>query len=134
MLLNLGGRHPIETLAATIDGQALPQLAEQVWQVHVDDTLRNHIVALVNATRKHGELALGVSPRGTLALYRAVQARAAVHNRNEALPEDIKALAPFALPHRCIVKPESLLRGRTANAIVAEIMENTLLDMGGVEA
>jgi MoxR-like ATPase len=134
MLLNLGGRHPIETLTATIGGHALPQLAEQVWRVHVDDTLRNHIVALVNATRKHGELALGVSPRGTLALYRAVQARAAVHNRGEALPEDIKALAPYALPHRCLVKPESLLRGRTANAIVAEILESTLLDMGGVEA
>jgi MoxR-like ATPase len=133
MLLNLGGRHPIETLSATIDGQALPQLAERVWQVHVDGTLRNHIVALANATRKHGELALGVSPRGTLALYRAVQARAAVRNRGEALPEDIKALAPFTLPHRCIVKPESLLRGRTANAIIGEIMESTLLDMGGVE-
>lgn len=133
MLLNLGGRHPIETLTAQIDGTTIPQLSERVWQVHVDDSLRNYIVALIQATRMHNELALGASPRGTLALYRGAQARAAVKGRDYVEPDDIQALAPLTLPHRCIVRPESLLRGRTAEAIIAEIIAATPLDLGDVE-
>ena len=111
----------------------LPQLAERVWQVHVDDSLRAYIVALIQATRTHAELALGASPRGTLALYRGAQARAAVRNRDHVLPEDIQVLAPLALPHRCIVRAESVLRGRTANKIIGEIIEQTPLGLGDVE-
>ncbi|MCX6044935.1 MAG: MoxR family ATPase [Chloroflexi bacterium] len=133
MLVNLGGRHPIEALERTIDGMTLPQLAEAVWTVHVDDSLRNYIVTLIQATRQHPDLALGASPRGTLGLYRAAQARAAIRGRNYVLPDDIQALAPLVLPHRCIVRPESLLRGRTAEAIIAEVIEKTALDLGGVE-
>ncbi|MCB0126420.1 MAG: MoxR family ATPase [Caldilineaceae bacterium] len=133
MLINLGGRHPIETLEGVVDGSRIPQLAEQVWQVHVDETLRNYIVALIQATRGHGELAMGASPRGTLALYRGAQARAAIKGRDYVLPDDIQALVPLALPHRCIVKPESQLRGRTAEKIVAEILEQTPLDLGTPE-
>lgn len=133
MLLNLGGRHPIESLTGEMDGSTLPRLAEQIWQVRVDDTLRDYIVALIQGTRAHNELALGASPRGTLALYRASQARAAVHGRDYVLPDDIQSLVPLTLPHRCIVKPESLLRGRTADAIVADVLENTPLDLGTAE-
>jgi MoxR-like ATPase len=133
MLVNLGGRHPIEALERQVDGMQIPQLAEKVWQVHVDETLRDYMVALVQATRRHPELALGASPRGTLALFRSAQARAAIHNRSFAEPEDVQILAPLALPHRCIVRPESILRGRTANAIIGEIIEATPLDLGGVE-
>lgn len=133
MLLNLGGRHPIETLTGQSEEGAIPQLAEQVWQVHVDESLRNYIVALIQATRTHSELALGASPRGTLALYRGAQARAAVKGRNYIEPDDIQALAPLVLPHRCIVRPESLLRGRTAEAIIKEVIDSTPLDLGDVE-
>lgn len=133
MLVNLGGRHPIEALDRQVDGMTLPQLSEMIWQVHVDDSLRNYMVALIQATRHHPDLALGASPRGTLALYRGAQARAAVRERNYVLPDDIQAIAGLALPHRCIIRPESLLRGRTAEAIIAEIVEKTPLDLGGVE-
>ncbi len=134
MLVNLGGRHPIEELTAVVDGMALPALAEQVWQVHVDDTLRNYIVALVQATRQHGDLALGASPRGALAIYRGAQASAAIRGRNYVLPDDIQALAPYALPHRCIVRPDSALRGRTAGSVVQEILAKTPLELGDVVA
>ena len=133
MLLNLGGRHPIESLTAQSESATIPQLAERVWQVHVDESLRNYIIALIQATRSHSELALGASPRGTLALYRGAQARAAVKGRDYVEPDDIQALIPLTLPHRCIVRPESLLRGRTAEAIIGEIMTNTPLDLGDVE-
>ncbi len=133
MLVNLGGRHPIEDLQPTVDGREAPRLAEAVWTVRVDESLRNYIVELIQATRTHGDLALGASPRGALALYRGGQALAAVRGRDYVLPDDIQSLAPLALPHRCIVKPESALRGRTAEAIIAEIVEQTPLDLGGVE-
>jgi len=132
MLLNLGQRHPIETLEAMVAEDAVPPLAEQIWQVHVDETLRDYIVALVQATRHHADLALGASPRGSLALYRSAQARAAVRGRDHVLPEDVQAMTPLVLPHRCIVHPESALRNRTAETIVSEVLEQTPLELGEV--
>ena len=133
MLVNLGGKHPIEALNSVVDGSAAPRLAEQVWSVRVDDTLRAYIVNLVQATRTHADLALGASPRGSLALYRAAQARAAISGRAYALPDDVQALAQLALPHRCIVRPESALRGRTSVDIVGEIVARTPLPLGSIE-
>jgi MoxR-like ATPase len=101
--------------------------------VRVDETVRNYIVALIQASRTHVDLALGASPRGALALYRGAQARAAVAGRDYVLPDDVQALVPLALPHRCIVSPESALRGRTAKSIIAELVEQTPLDLGAVE-
>jgi len=134
LLRNLGGRHPIETLQAQIKGATIPALAEQIWGIHVDESLRRYIVALIGATRSHPELALGASPRGTLALFRSAQARAAIQGRNYVTPDDLQSLAPLVLPHRCIIRPESALRGRTAEQIIAEIIEQTPLDLGTPEA
>jgi MoxR-like ATPase len=132
MLINLGQHHPIETLKSVAVGADIPSLAESVWAVRVDDSLREYIIKLVQATRKHPDLAIGASPRGALALYRGAQARAAIIGRDYVLPDDIQALVPLALPHRCIVNPESALRGRTAQRIVADILEQTVLDLGQV--
>lgn len=134
MLRNLGGRHPIESLQAQIIGTTIPTLSEQIWGVHVDESLRSYIVRLIMATRSHAELALGASPRGTLALFRSAQARAAIHGRDYVTPDDIQTLAPLVLPHRCIIKPESALRGRTAEKVVGEVIEQTVLDLGTAEA
>jgi MoxR-like ATPase len=134
MLRNLGGAHPIDSVTPLADAARVPQLAEAVWAVRVDDTLRRYIVDLVQATRAHGDLALGASPRGSLGLFRGAQARAAVRGRDYVLPDDIQALAGVCLAHRCILKPESALRGRTAPKIVADIVEQTPLDLGRVEA
>ena len=134
MLLNLGRQHPIDTLESVVNGQEIPRLAELIWDVRVDDTLRQYIVDLVQATRQHPDLALGASPRGSLALYRGAQARAALRGRDYVLPDDIQALAPLALPHRCIVQPESALRGRTAAQIVQKLLEEVPLDLGDMES
>lgn len=132
MLLNLRQTHPIESLEAVVDGTELPALSEEIWAVRVSDELRDYIVALVQATREHGELALGASPRGALALYRGAQARAALQGRDYALPDDVQLLAPLALPHRCIVQPDAGLRGRTAKAIIDNLLESVPLDLGEV--
>ncbi|MCA9922553.1 MAG: AAA family ATPase, partial [Anaerolineales bacterium] len=133
MLLNLGGVHPIETIAQVVDGSRLPELAQQVWTVHVDDTVRDYIVRLVFATRDHKDLVLGASPRGSHALYRGIQAYAAVNGRDYTLPDDVKKLAPVILSHRCLIHPESALRGITTTRIITDIIANTPLDIGDLE-
>jgi MoxR-like ATPase len=132
MLLNLGQHHPIESLTPVVQVANIPALAESVWTVRVDDSLREYIVKLIQSTRKHPDLAVGASPRGALALYRGAQARAAIAGRDYVLPDDIQALIPLALPHRCIVNPESALRGRTPERIIADVLEQTPLDLGKV--
>ena len=130
MLLNLRRRHPIEEIGQVVDGMQVPMLAQQVWEVHVDDTVREYIVRLVEATRRHADLALGASPRGSLALFKTSQALAALRGRDYVLPDDVKKLAPLTLAHRCIVHPESSLRGKTAAGIIAQLLETVPLNLG----
>jgi MoxR-like ATPase len=130
LLLHLRREHPIDSLQPVSDGAQITPLAGQVWDVHVDDTVRDYIVRLVQATRQHPDLMLGASPRGSLALFKTSQALAALRGRSFVLPDDVKLLAPLALAHRCIVRPESALRGRTAALIVQEILAETPLDIG----
>ena len=122
--VNLQGRHPIETLGAAVDADALPLLYDQRARVHLDPSVRAYAVRLVRATREHPDLTLGASPRGTLALVAAAQAVAAMAGRDYVLPDDVQRVAAPVLAHRLIVRPESLLRGRAAAAILAGIMSS----------
>ncbi len=99
-----------------------PRLQAEVRAVHVDDELRQYITRLVRATREHEAIALGASPRGSLALYRATQAYAAVHGRDYITPEDVKALWAPILTHRVILSSESRLRGRNIEGILREVV------------
>ena len=130
MLLNLGGVHPIETIGAVVDGGRLPAIARQVWEIHVDETIRDYIVALTFATRRHPDLILGASPRGSHALYRAAQAFAALRGRDYVLPDDVKYLAAPVLAHRCLLHPESALRGATLPDVIAGIIQEAPLAIG----
>jgi MoxR-like ATPase len=130
MLLNLGRAHPIDSLSPVVDGNELPSLARQVWEVHVDDTIRRYIVALVFATRRHPDLILGASPRGSHALYRASQAYAALQGRDYVLPDDVKRLALPVLAHRCLLHPESALRGASLNELFTGIIQDVPLEIG----
>lgn len=123
-------RHPIEAIQKVVDGTELPQLHRLISDVHIEQTLEKYILTIIQATRSHPDVALGASPRGTLALYKTSQAMAALRNRSFVIPDDIKLLAPLALGHRLILKPESQLRGQTANKIMAQILENVPLDLG----
>ncbi len=132
ILINLRREHPITRLEKVVDGHELLALQRQVWDVHVDETLQEYVVTLVTATRTHPDLALGISPRGSLALFKAAQALAALRGRDHVLPDDIKYLAGVTLAHRLIVRPEAELRGRSANEILEDILENTPLNLGSL--
>jgi MoxR-like ATPase len=130
MLLNLGRAHPIESLSAVVDGRRIIDLSRQVWEVHVDDTVRDYIVGLVFATRRHNDFILGASPRGSHTLYRAAQTYAALQGRDYVLPDDVKRLATPVLAHRCLVHPESALRGVTVADVLGDILAKTPLAIG----
>lgn len=130
MLLNLGHEHPIEAVQSVVQGGIVPELAQQVWQVHVDETVRQYIVRLTAATRQHKDLLLGASPRGSLALYRGSQAWAALQGRDYVLPDDVKRLVVPILAHRCLVHPESSLRGVKSQEIITHLLNNTPLEIG----
>jgi MoxR-like ATPase len=130
MLLNLGGIHPIQAIDQVVDGRRLPELARQVWTVHIDETIRDYIVQIVMATRQHKDLILGASPRGSHALYRGSQTYAALQGRDYVLPDDVKHLVPGIISHRCLLHPESALRGKTVTKILADILEEAPLEIG----
>ena len=98
--------------------------------MHVDKTVRDYIVGLVFETRNNSDLVLGASPRGSHALYRASQAYAAINGRDYVLPDDVKYLAPYILSHRCIVHPESALRGVTIKDVISKVIQTTSLEIG----
>jgi MoxR-like ATPase len=133
MLRNLRKQHPIENIGQVVDGTEILDLHDAVTDVHVDQSLETYILDIVRATRTHPDLALGASPRGSLALYKTSQALAALHDRDYVIPDDVKTLVPLTLVHRLIIKPESQLRGRTAVAILDEILETTELNIGELE-
>jgi MoxR-like ATPase len=85
---------------------------------------------MVNATRGHPDLALGASPRASLALFKAGQALAAVRGRDHVLPDDIQYLLPSVLTHRLIVSPEAELRGKTARGVLLELLNTVPLELG----
>jgi MoxR-like ATPase len=130
ILRNLKKQHPIESVIQVVDGAELPGLCDTVGDVHIDESLERYILSIVRATRSHSDVALGASPRGSLALYKTAQALAALRGRDYVVPDDIKTLVPYTLTHRLIIKPESQLRGRTAGTILDEILEDTALDIG----
>jgi len=121
--------HPIESLAAVVNGEDLLTYSRQVTEVHVEASLENYILQIIQATRSHADLALGASPRGSLALYKTSQALAAVQGRDYVIPDDIKTLVPLTLAHRMILKPESQLRGRTTLSVLDDILERTELPL-----
>src|SRR5438270_1655747 len=114
--------HPVETLEQVVSADDLLAAQAEVRQVHVSAELRQYIVDLATATRRHADVYLGASPRGSLALFRAAQARALLRGRDYAIPDDVKALAESALAHRLIVNPSARVRGTSASAILSEIL------------
>lgn len=117
-------QHPIGALAQVVSAEELMAAQQAVTQVYVDDLIKEYIVSLANATRKHPDIYLGVSPRGSLALFKASRARAAVLDRDFVIPDDIKALAEFTLAHRLIISPSARIKNVDSRAVLNEILDS----------
>ncbi|MBN1247833.1 MAG: MoxR family ATPase [Anaerolineae bacterium] len=123
LLLRYQQHDPLDGLAPVITTDAVAGLQDQVRQVHVSDDVRHYILEVVRTTREHASVSLGVSPRGSLALFRASQAFAAIKGRDFVVPSDVQTLCPPVLTHRVHISPQVRLRGRTPRQVVEEIIE-----------
>jgi MoxR-like ATPase len=115
---------PLDSLQAVARADEITAAAQALSAVHVEGIVRDYIVKLVQATRANPGLELGASPRASLALFRGARALAGIRGRGYVLPDDVKTLAPFVLPHRLILSSNARLRGRDTTAIVAELLES----------
>ena len=115
-------RHPIEDIQSVCSDEDILAAAKAVREVYVSMPAKRYIVDLTNHTRQNNDVYLGASPRGSLGLARASQARAALDGRSHVLPDDVKALAQAVLAHRIIVNPSARLREVTPERIVQEIL------------
>ena len=117
-------QHPIETLEQVVTEQEVLAAQEEVKNVHVTTELKSYMVEITRRTRDFQDVYLGASPRGSLTLFRAGQARAAIHGREYVLPDDVKALAEAALCHRVILGPAARLRDVDESEVIQEILGN----------
>jgi MoxR-like ATPase len=115
--------HPLDHIEAVLNKQEVLDMQKRVRAVHVDETISRYIVEIVNATRREPRLKLGVSPRGSLMLFRAAQASAFMAGRDYVLPDDVQRLAVPVLAHRTILTAEAKYGGTGKRDIVGEIIE-----------
>ncbi len=134
ILLRYQERDPLPDLRPVVDTQTLLELQQAVRHVHVAAPVRKYIVQVVRATREHPAVTLGVSPRGTLALFHTAQALAALRGRTFVIPDDVKYLAGPVLTHRIHISPQTRLRGRTPEEVVHEIIDEVPVPLGVTSA
>jgi MoxR-like ATPase len=123
ILLRYQHNDPLIDLHAVATAEDVLELQRQVRDIHVSMDVRNYILQVARTTREHEAVDLGVSPRGTMALFKASQALAALRGRDYVIPSDVQHLCPPILAHRIHISPRIRLRGRTPAQVVAEITD-----------
>jgi MoxR-like ATPase len=133
-MLTAQGSHPaLEDLQPVAEVAEIAAAARAVADVHVASSIKAYIVDLVEASRRHRDLALGASPRGALALQRAARALAASAGRDYVVPDDVKRLAGTVLEHRMLVSPDARLRGVDGREIIEELLRSVPVPGAGSE-
>jgi len=124
ILITYQKEDPLINLKTVVSVDAVLDLQENVKEVHINNDVRGYLVDLVRQTREHPAVKLGISPRGTLALFKASQALAAIRGRNYIIPSDIQMLSVSVLAHRLNISQQSRLRGQTAVNVIREITKS----------
>jgi MoxR-like ATPase len=124
MLRDRRDSDPLDAVTPLLGAAEIVELQRAVRQVQVRPAVARYLLRLVRATREHGELALGISPRGALALYRGAQARAALDGRDYVSPDDVQALAVPTLAHRVLPTQRARYGGTTPSAIIEEVVHS----------
>ena len=115
--------HPVENVQAVTTREDILKCMEEAVNIHVDEAVMEYLLSLIEATRTNENLTSGISPRGSIALYKATQAFAAVKGRNFVTPEDVKALALPVFRKRIILKGDAIIKGLTAESIIRQIID-----------
>ena len=123
-------QHPIDNLEAVLSLDDLVEMKNQVTNVYVDETVKQYIIDLVNATRIHHAVYLGASPRASIALMKAGQSYAFMQDRDFVLPDDIKFLAPYVLQHRMILNSDAKLSNLTNERVIKDLIDQVNIPVG----
>jgi len=126
--------HPIESLEQVVALEDLSAVQQAVKDIYIDNLVKEYIVEIVRHTREHPDVYLGSSSRGSLAIYRLSQARAAMFGRDYVLPDDVKVLASAALSHRIIVGPAARIKDVEPDQIIQEILDKVPVPGAQVKA
>ena len=118
-------RHPIESLGQIVTVEELIEAQRAARGIYVDDLVKSYIVDLVTTTRDHPDIYLGASPRGSIALFKATRAWAAIEGRDFVLPDDVKLLAEATLAHRLIVSPSARIKNVSAQQVIDDALRHT---------
>ena len=129
-----GRGEPLDAVTTVAQPEALVALREAARTVRVAPEVEDYIVDLVRATRQHADVRLGASPRASVALYRAAQAAALLDGRDFVLPDDVRLLAAPVLEHRILLDIDRELRGATATAVIADVLDSIELQVEPQEA
>ncbi len=116
--------HPVENIKAVVSKEEILEAMKEAVEIHVDNSVLSYLLALIKASREDIRLSAGVSPRGSIALYKACQAFAAVSGRSFVTPEDVKLLALPVMRKRIILTSDSVLKGYSADSIIRELIES----------
>jgi MoxR-like ATPase len=125
-------KHPIDEIRSTLSVKDVLQAQEAIKKVHIAPPVKRYIVDLVQNTRDHDDVYLGSSPRGSLGLYRAGQARAAIQGRDFVTPDDIQSIVEPILTHRIILAPGARLQNRNEDNILDELLDKVKVPGGDI--
>ena len=125
-------QHPIDELKAVVSVEEVQQAQEAVKEIHIAPPVKRYIVEMVQYTREHNDVYLGSSPRGSLGIYRASQARAAIRGRDYVTPDDIQGIAEPILGHRLILAPGARLQNRNEDNILEELLQRVQVPGGDI--
>jgi MoxR-like ATPase len=127
VLFSQRDHHPFDDLQAVVDCEQVIAMQERVKKVRVDPAVADYIVRLVGCTRGDTRLRLGVSPRGSLMLYRTAQANALLSGREFATPDDARAMAVSVLAHRVVLDTKAKYGGQRTDQIIEEAINKTAI-------
>lgn len=126
--------HPLIELETVVSADDVVAAQKAIQSVHIAPDIKRYVVEITSRTREHPEVYLGASPRGSLALYRASQAQAALRGRDYVLPDDIKSLAVPSLAHRIILGPGARLKNLSSDDVVQSVLSDLLVPGGDPKA
>jgi len=132
ILNNYKADNLLEKMEPVISSKDIMEIREKVEKVHVDDSIQDYIVQIVQETRKYKDVYLGCSPRGTLALFNNSRALAFIRGREYVLPDDVKELVFCTLAHRIILKSEARIQGKDQDSVLAEILRSIRVPVANI--